>query len=44
MFSTPDHRVTLSRIYVPPEDVGRAREVLRGRWTQPSLLSAPEAG
>jgi len=44
MFSTPDHRVTLSRIYVPPEDVGRAREVLRGRWTQPSLLSAPEVG
>lgn len=32
---------SISRIYVPPEDLGRARAVLAGAWQQPELLWNP---
>ena len=33
---------SISRIYVPPEDLGRARAALSGAWQQPELLWNPQ--
>ena len=37
-FAPLDHTATISRIYAPPEDVPRAREILQGAWQQQPLL------
>lgn len=42
-FAPLDHTATISRIYAPPEDVARAREVLDGAWQQQTLLGGSSA-
>ena len=37
-FAPLDHTATISRIYAPPGDVARARDILEGAWKQQSLL------
>jgi uncharacterized protein len=37
-FAPLDHTATISRIYVPPEDVERARVMVRDTWSQQSLI------
>ena len=37
-FAPLDHTATVSRIYVPPEEVHRARSLLSDVWQQQSLL------
>ena len=42
-FAPLDHTATISRIYVPPDDVDRARSILDGAWRQQSLLGGAGA-